>query len=193
MVQETPAPRETITVLLVEDSAGDAELITLELEEAEQVTFQVQHVSRLAEALEVLERGDAQAVLLDLGLPDSQGMATFERARATAHHMPIIVLTGLEDEQLGVRAVQAGAQDYLVKGQVRELARFLGIPQAIIDKPPSAGLWQGQTDEGELGLSYDELDRYLLTGACSGEARARIEAMIAASAHKRVMPPVPGF
>ena len=46
----------------------------------------------------------------------------------------------------------------LLKGQVRELARFLGIPQPIINKPPSAGLWEGQTDEGELGLSYDELD-----------------------------------
>ena len=59
-----------------------------------------------------------QAVLLDLGLPDSQGLGTFEQARASAKHIPIIVLTGLDDEDLGVRAVQAGAQDYLVKGQV---------------------------------------------------------------------------
>jgi len=131
MVQETPAPQETITVLLVEDSAGDAELITLELEEAEEVSFQVEHVSRLASAMEVLGNGEAQAVLLDLGLPDSQGMATFEQARARANHLPIIVLTGLEDEELGVRAVQAGAQDYLVKGQVSSQLLARSIRYAV--------------------------------------------------------------
>ena len=78
----------------------------------------------------------------------------------------------------------------LVKGQVRELAQFLAIPQPIIDKPPSAGLWPGQTDEGELGFSYDELDRYLVTGQASDEVRAKIEARMAASAHKRRLPPV---
>jgi NAD+ synthase len=78
----------------------------------------------------------------------------------------------------------------LVKGQVRELAQFLAIPPPIIDKPPSAGLWPGQTDEGELGFSYEELDRYLATGQASGEVRAKIEAKIAAGAHKRRLPPV---
>ena len=81
----------------------------------------------------------------------------------------------------------------LVKTQVRELARFLDIPQPIVDKPPSAGLWQGQTDEDELGLSYAELDRYLLTGEVSGKVREKIESMIAASAHKRSLPPIPSF
>ncbi len=81
----------------------------------------------------------------------------------------------------------------LVKGQVKELASFLGIPQQIIDKPPSAGLWPGQTDEDELGLSYEELDRYLVTGEASNELRERIESMIAASNHKRLPPPVASF
>jgi len=81
----------------------------------------------------------------------------------------------------------------LVKGQVRELASFLGIPQQIIDKPPSAGLWQGQTDEGELGLSYEELDRYLVTGEASNKLRGKIESMIAASNHKRLPPSVANF
>ena len=78
----------------------------------------------------------------------------------------------------------------LVKGQVRELARFLDIPPPIIDKPPSAGLWEGQTDEGELGFSYEELDRYLVAGQASSELREKIEARIAASVHKRLPPPV---
>ena len=81
----------------------------------------------------------------------------------------------------------------LVKGQVRELASFLGIPQEIIDKPPSAGLWQGQTDEGELGFSYEELDRYLVTGEASNKLREKIESMITASDHKRQPPPVASF
>ena len=78
----------------------------------------------------------------------------------------------------------------LVKGQVRGLASFLGIPQQIIDKPPSAGLWPGQTDEGELGLSYEELDRYLVAGEAPTELREKIESMIAASNHKRLPPPI---
>jgi NAD+ synthase len=78
----------------------------------------------------------------------------------------------------------------LLKGQVKELARFLGIPQPIIDKPPSAGLWEGQTDEEELGLKYNELDRYLASGEASGEIRKKVESMISASQHKRQPPPV---
>ena len=81
----------------------------------------------------------------------------------------------------------------LVKGQVKELASFLSIPQQIIDKPPSAGLWQGQTDEGELGLSYEELDRYLVTGKAPTELKEKIESMIAASNHKRLPPLVANF
>jgi NAD+ synthase len=81
----------------------------------------------------------------------------------------------------------------LVKAQVRKLACFLGIPQPIIDKPPSAGLWEGQTDEGEMGFSYGDLDRYLLTGKVSGEIRGKIESMVAKSAHKRSLPPIPKF
>ncbi len=81
----------------------------------------------------------------------------------------------------------------LIKAQVVELAGFLDIPQAIIDKPPSAGLWQGQTDEEEMGLSYEELDRYLLTGKAEDNIRQKIESMIEAHKHKRQLPPLPDF
>jgi NAD+ synthase len=79
----------------------------------------------------------------------------------------------------------------LVKGQVRELAQFLGIPPPIIDKPPSAGLWPGQTDEAELGFSYEELDRYLVTGQASEDLKKRLKARSEASVHKHRSPPVP--
>jgi NAD+ synthase len=78
----------------------------------------------------------------------------------------------------------------LLKGQVKELAQFLGIPKPIIEKPPSAGLWEGQTDEKELGFSYDELDRYLASGEASVETEKRLKKIIAAAGHKRQPPPV---
>jgi NAD+ synthase len=81
----------------------------------------------------------------------------------------------------------------LLKGQVKELAQFLGIPEPIINKPPSADLWEGQTDEGELGFSYDELDLYLASGEASAEIKKRIESMIATTQHKRQPPPIASF
>jgi len=81
----------------------------------------------------------------------------------------------------------------LVKSQVRELAIHLGIPEEIIRKPPSAGLWEGQTDEGEMGITYEELDRYLITGRARAEIKRRVDDMMAGSAHKRAMPLIPPF
>jgi len=78
----------------------------------------------------------------------------------------------------------------LVKGEVSELARYLKIPGEIIDKPPSAGLWEGQTDEAEMGFSYESLDRYILTGDAPEDLKRKIEAMKATADHKRAMPPI---
>jgi NAD+ synthase len=76
----------------------------------------------------------------------------------------------------------------LVKSEVRELARVLDMPARIIEKPPSAGLWADQTDEAELGLTYEELDAYLLTGEASPAVKARVDALNTASEHKRALP-----
>ena len=87
----------------------------------------------------------------------------------------------------------------LLKGQVRELARDLGVPQPIIEKPPSGGLWPGQTDEGEMGITYQEIDRVLQaldTGQAhrvAAEALAKVQRMTDHSAHKRAMPPICPF
>jgi NAD+ synthase len=79
----------------------------------------------------------------------------------------------------------------LVKSEVRDLARALDVPQRIIDKAPSAGLWSGQTDEAEMGFSYDALEQYLADPASvPNDVAARIEQLRAASNHKRVTPPV---
>ncbi len=79
----------------------------------------------------------------------------------------------------------------LVKSEVRELAAALGVPRAIVERTPSAGLWPGQTDEEEMGLTYAVLDTYLLAGQAPPDARARIERLHAASQHKRRVPPIP--
>jgi len=81
----------------------------------------------------------------------------------------------------------------LVKRKVRALARFLGIPRIVIDKVPSAGLWPGQTDEGEMGITYKEIDRYLTTGQAPDALRQKLESMITSSEHKRRPPPLPDF
>ena len=81
----------------------------------------------------------------------------------------------------------------LLKSQVREMAVYLGIPDKIIRKPPSAGLWEGQTDEAEMGLSYEQLDRYLETGEAVEEVRLRVDALARTAAHKNMPPLIPPF
>lgn len=78
----------------------------------------------------------------------------------------------------------------LLKKEVYEIAHYLEIPEIIINKPPSAGLWADQTDEKEMGFTYEELDRYLETGEGEPEVVAIIEKMIRNSGHKRQMPPI---
>lgn len=81
----------------------------------------------------------------------------------------------------------------LVKSQVRMLASYLGIPQKIIDKAPSAGLWSGQTDESEMGITYEELDNYILTGKADSKVKERIELLNKRSEHKRSLAKKPEF
>lgn len=115
-------------ILLVEDNPGDIRLLQEYLKEAGADRYQITHADRLARGLERLAEANVDAVLLDLSLPDSHGMDTLVRMREAAKVVPIVVLTGIEDEALGMRLIQAGAQDYLIKGQVtgQLLTRSLG-------------------------------------------------------------------
>jgi len=116
---EIQSPKsEFIRVLLIEDNPGDARLIREMLAEARGGLFDLECADRLSTGLERLAAGGIDVVLLDLGLPDGQGLDTFVRAHTQAPDVPFVVLTGLDDEALAVQAVEAGAQDYLVKGQV---------------------------------------------------------------------------
>ena len=110
--------KPVIKALLVEDNPGDARLICTYFEEIATIQVELACVSRLEEAIQRIRQGGLDAVLLDLGLPDSQGIETFLRIREHASHLPVVVLSGLEDQALAITAVQRGAQDYLVKGEV---------------------------------------------------------------------------
>ena len=107
-----------ISILLIEDNPGDRRLIREMLAEAGNVTFDVQYADRLQAAMEYLGQNGVEVILLDLGLPDSQGLETLRKVYAQVSDMPIVVLTGLNDEMVGVQAINEGAQDYLIKGQV---------------------------------------------------------------------------
>ncbi|MEO8430842.1 MAG: response regulator [Acidobacteriota bacterium] len=106
-----------IRILLVEDNPGDARLLREELADSK-TAFEIRHVARLDESLVSLTQFPVDLVLLDLNLPDSSGFETFIRMQSHADGIPVVVLSGLKDEDIGVQSVQSGAQDYLVKGQI---------------------------------------------------------------------------
>ena len=109
-------------VLLIEDNPGDVRLIREMLAEGEDVLFELACVGRLSQGLDYLATRSPSLVLLDLSLPDSYGFDTFLKVYAHSPKVPIIVLTGYDDQTVALSAVKTGAQDYLVKGKLdREL------------------------------------------------------------------------
>src|ERR1700728_3073609 len=105
-----------LSVLLVEDSPTD---VLLAEEALSTDRFRVQNSQRLGDALKLLLTEPFDVVLLDLGLPDSQGLDTLRTVRSKSPLVAVVVLTGKDDEELAVQALKEGAQDYLVKGQVQ--------------------------------------------------------------------------
>jgi diguanylate cyclase (GGDEF)-like protein/PAS domain S-box-containing protein len=108
---------ESVRVLLVEDNPADARLVAELLREGRS-QYDIEHHASLSEALAALADGSFDLMLLDLSLPDTSGFETLKRAHQAAPHLPIVVMTGLEDEQLAERAVQSAAQDYLLKSEL---------------------------------------------------------------------------
>jgi DNA-binding response OmpR family regulator len=96
----------SLTVLLIEDNLEEAKLIRLMLTQSRRETLRVEHVTRLQEGLGRLQTGQVDIVLLDFSLPDSTGLASFERTREVSPNVPIVILTNLDDEDLALRAVR---------------------------------------------------------------------------------------
>jgi two-component system sensor histidine kinase UhpB len=134
-MSETP-----IKLLLVDDNADDVFLTRRMLKKsAARFNWHIDHCSNLTDALNYLSSEIPDVILLDLGLPESLGLETLERVLEAVPNLPIVVLTGLADEELGIKAVQRGAQDYLMKGQVhmdllvRSLRYAIERKQMVID------------------------------------------------------------
>ncbi len=131
-------------ILLVEDNSHDADLLQETLA-AVGASLEIRHVERLEQAIERLRQAaPVDVILLDLLLPDSMGLATLQRVNSAAPHLPILVLTGTEDEALGVEAVRLGAQDYLVKGETGARRLLQSIRHAVQRK----GLERALRDHG---------------------------------------------
>jgi len=124
------AQEAKMDLLLVEDNVADTRLIRHMVQSFPAPAPQLKEVDRLESALRELEQHPFDAVLLDLGLPDSEGLETLQRAKAAGGH-PIIILTGLNDEHSATAAVRAGAQDYLIKDQLNEQTLARSIRYAI--------------------------------------------------------------
>jgi len=120
-----------ITILLIEDNPGDARLILHMLKEAKGKLYKLKPVERLSAGLQCLAEEKFDAVLLDLSLPDSFGLDTIKKTFDQAPELPIIVLTGTDDDSLAMSALQEGAQDYLVKGQVDSELLWRSLNYAI--------------------------------------------------------------
>ena len=114
-------------VVLVEDNLGDARLLREMFNEPGLVAAELVHVERMSEAERYLAKNASSLILLDLGLPDAHGLEAVRRAHDAAQHVPLVVISGMDDESMALQALQQGAQDYLIKGQFepRELQRSL--------------------------------------------------------------------
>jgi diguanylate cyclase (GGDEF)-like protein len=143
---------KTFPVLLVEDNRGDARLVLELLKEANNGKFEVSHVERLADARKQLMEAGAGCVLLDLSLPDASRLEALMQLRAAAPDVPIVILTGLQDELLAVKAVQEGAQDYLVKGRVDGHALGRSISYAVERKAAEMELSHKAMHDALTGL-----------------------------------------
>ncbi|HYM06745.1 MAG TPA: EAL domain-containing protein [Terriglobales bacterium] len=146
-------------LLLVEDNPGDARLLREMLKEQSPQLNQLTHVRRLSDAEKHVAENSVDIILLDLGLPDAHGLEAVRRAHAFAPRVPLVVLTGMDDEQLAAQALQEGAQDYLIKGQIEARGLLQALRYAIERKNMEEAL-------------FVEKERAQITLNCIGDAVA---------------------
>ena len=149
--------RSATRLLLVEDNPGDARLLHEMFNEPGSCNIEMTQVESMGEAEEHLANRTVDIVLRDLGLPDVQGLAAVRRAHAAAPRVSLVVLTGLDDESLATRALQEGAQDYLIKGQIETRGLLRAIRYAVERKIMEEAL-------------FNEKERALITLNSIGDA-----------------------
>jgi diguanylate cyclase (GGDEF)-like protein/PAS domain S-box-containing protein len=134
--------RSIRAVLLVEDNPGDARLIREMFKEPSSQDVELAHVDCMADAETHLAGHAVDIILLDLGLPDTQGLEAVRRAHAAASRVPLVVLSGLDDEKIALQAMQEGAQDYLIKGQIEPRELFRALRYAVERKAIEESLFE---------------------------------------------------
>jgi signal transduction histidine kinase len=135
-----------LKVLLVEDNPGDARLVTAMLAQMGTDSFSLDRVVRVGDAVKRLRGGNIDAVLLDLSLPDSQGLDTLTRIQTAEPTVPIVILSGDHDEHVAVQAVHSGAQNFLVKGQGDGNVLKRAIHYAVERKRAEQALYAAEKD-----------------------------------------------
>ncbi|WDT74888.1 MAG: EAL domain-containing protein [Candidatus Manganitrophus sp.] len=133
-----------INALLIEDNPGDARLVQEMLSDVKGFSLSFKCSTRLSAALRSLREAPPDIILLDLSLPDAQGLESLERLLGEVPGIPIIILTGLNDEQVAAKAIQEGAQDYLIKGRINSDLLAHVIPYAIERKQAQVALRQSE-------------------------------------------------
>lgn len=157
-----------VTVLLVEDNLADVALLTELLQHDDSGGWQVTHVRRLSQALDYLKTTKFDVILLDLSLPDSQGLNTVAQIQAAVDYLPIVVLTGLQDKTVARQAVAQGAQDYLVKGEfslellLKTVAYAIERSQILKKLQESEHRFRGVFDQTFEGMALLSLDGTVL-------------------------------
>jgi diguanylate cyclase (GGDEF)-like protein/PAS domain S-box-containing protein len=144
-----PSDLSIVRVLLVEDNDGDARLVELMIQGTFGKDIELSRARSLAEALELLDTATPDCVVLDLGLPDSDGLEAVKRIKARAPLMAVVVLTGGVEIELGTQAVTAGAQDFLVKGNTVDETLTRSIRYAVVRKRGEDALYRSQQSLAE--------------------------------------------
>jgi diguanylate cyclase (GGDEF)-like protein/PAS domain S-box-containing protein len=146
-------------LLLIEDNPGDARLLHEMLNAQRSHNIELTNVERMSDAEKHLAEHEVDIILLDLGLPDASGLGAVRRAHAAAPRVPLVVLTGLDDEALSAQTLQEGAQDYLIKGEIETRGLMRALRYAIERKIMEEAL-------------FEEKERAQITLNCIGEAVA---------------------
>jgi HTH-type transcriptional regulator, bacterioopsin transcriptional activator and related proteins len=179
----------TLELLLIEDNPGDARLIQEMLRDATELTQRVNpsettaeaptviHKSRLEEGLEAVESGRADLVLLDLNLPDSRGTETLETVSSMTDETPIVVFTGVTDQEVGVQAIQSGAQDFLVKDEVTSELLVRTIHHAI-ERAHQERERQRQREQLEALNRLNRIGHDITHAVITTETRAELEQQV---------------